>query len=120
MKMNKIEYYKAATEFEINKDRTETISKIYNESLPVELQHIVSYAGVVDFFDEERRAISYEEMKDPAYQMEFDFVKKGYLPVVDVYDNTFIVYVFKYRHWAKYNSVDDMIYKEGQSLDELL
>ena len=49
-----------------------------------------------------------------------EFKKKGLLPVADCRENDFILYDFINGMWAKFNIVDEIIFKERLSLEELL
>lgn len=42
------------------------------------------------------------------------------LPIIDAYDNTFIVYSFKDEVWAMYNLSDDILFDEKDTLEEIL
>ncbi len=118
--MDKKEYYKNVMSCDVDDNKVEAISRIYNAEISDELKHFISYADKVDFFDDERRALRYAEIENPADVMEIDFVGMGYVPIVDAYDNSYIVYILKDSIWARYNSIDDMVYVEGQNIEDLL
>ena len=42
------------------------------------------------------------------------------IPLIDCSDNDFIVYHFDSKTWSKFNIIDECVFKEKESLDELL
>ena len=118
--MSKQEFVKEAMSSEINNDRVEDITKIYDTDLSDELKHFISYADTIDFFDDERRALSYDEIKNPQKQIGVDFTKMRLIPVVDAYDNTYIAYSVEKKKWVKYNTIDNMEFKERDSIQEII
>ena len=91
--MNKEEYLKEISNCEIDPKRIEEIEKRYNVKLDKTVKCIISYADKIDFFDEERRALSYDEILCPEEYLDFDFLSEGLIPLIDAYDNSYIVYI---------------------------
>lgn len=118
--MNKIEYLKNVEKCPINKKRINSMMKKYNAEFSDILAHIISYADSTDFIDEERRALSFEEIADAGNQVGVDFVSLGMIPVIDAYDNDYIVYIFEEDVWAKFNVFDQVAFKKRATLQELL
>lgn len=116
--MSKSEYVKAIKACDIDDDRVNAIEKVYKTKLEPLVKKIVSYADQADFFDDERRAISYIEIYNPLRNMGFDFVKQGLIPFVDLYDNSYAVYVIATKKWGCFNTIDGMLYEEFESMEE--
>jgi len=118
--MNKREYLDDVMSCDINMERVDVINKKYNVELNKLLSKVISYARENVFFEKERRVLCFEEIKDASDDYEVDFVEMGILPVIDAYDNTFIVYSFEDDLWAMYNISDDILFDENKSLEEIL
>ena len=118
--MNKSEFISSISKVKVNKDRVETISKVYNADLSDTVAKMVSFADQVDFFDEERRALSYAEIFNPKKNIGIDFPELKLIPLIDAYDCTYIVYSIKDKKWAKYNTVDNILFKKKASIEEVI
>ena len=118
--MSRAEYIKAVKSYEINEDRVKDIERIYKTNLEPIVKKIISYADQADFFDEERRALSYREILDPMKYIEFDFVKLGLIPFVDVYDNSYAVFNIASKEWGHYNIIDSVLYKKRKTMEEVI
>lgn len=100
--------------------RIVSISEIYKAEFSGVIKNIISYADTTDFFDEERRALSYSEIENPNAELEFDFISERLIPVIDAYDITYIVYVIDEGKWAKFNIVDKSLFKKKDSIEEVI
>lgn len=118
--MDKKEYIAAVKAHEISNKRVSTISKIYGSELDETLSKVVSLADTVDFFDEERRALSFSEIEKSDKELSFDFVSEGLIPVIDAYDMTYIVYIIAEKKWAKFNVIDKTVFKKKDNLEEVV
>jgi hypothetical protein len=118
--MNKKEYYDLVSNTEINKTREQEVTGLYKCEFDQLLLKVISAADEVDFFDEERRALSYKEILSPEELLGIDAINEGIVPVIDAYDCTFIVYLTKEAKWAKFSTVDKTIYKKRNALNTVL
>lgn len=118
--MSKSEYLKQIDKCTIDKGRVSAVEKEYKVTLGDLQKKIISLADQIDFFDEERRALSFAEILKSKKMLGFDFCDKGLLPIVDAYDNTYIIYMFKEEKWAKINIVDGVIFKKKTTLKDVL
>lgn len=118
--MSKKEYLKEIEDTKINNTRVEEIEKIYDAKLNEMVKKIISLADEIDFFDEERRALSFNEIKNSEEYLGFDFVSKGYIPLVDAYDNTFVVFAFNENAWGKISASDGVLYRKKPTFVEVV
>ncbi|WP_019680655.1 hypothetical protein [Ruminococcus flavefaciens] len=118
--MNKAEYMDAVKNAVIKQDRVDAITNIYGIQVNDTIAGIVSVADLISFFDEERRALAYAEILNPVEYMNIDFVTLQAIPLIDAYDNTYIVYMIREKKWAKYNSIDNVFFKKKDSFSEVL
>jgi len=118
--MDKKEYIALVKAQELNEERISTISRVYNVAIDEILGKVVSLADTVDFFDEERRALSFNEIENPIKTLNFDFASEKIIPVIDAYDMTYIVYITDEKKWAKFSVVDKTIYKKKDNLEEVV
>ena len=118
--MTKAEYIERVRNSKVSPKRIKIINKAYETEINDIVAQIVSLADKVDFFDEERRALSFQEIANPKEQMKYDFVSKGLIPLIDAYDNTYVVYMISEKKWAKYNIVDQVLFKKREKLESVL
>ena len=118
--MTKEEYLDQVKVTKINEERVSEISTMYNNKIEGLVAKIISYADSVDFFDEERRALSYLEIKNAKKILDYDCIRDGVIPVIDSYDNTYIVYILYENMWAKYSLSDKILYKKRDALEKVL
>ncbi len=118
--MDKKEYLFEVKRCELSTKKINQIEKKYSQKVPNVLGEVLSFAGNVDFFDEERRAMDFDEIVTSSEELNIDFVKLGLVPVIDAYDNTYIVYSFFENVWAKYNIIDKTMFKKKENLEDVL
>ena len=118
--MSKEEYIEAIKNIEIDKDREKEVSKLYGVELCDVLSKVITLADKVDFFGEERRALSYKEIVSSSELLGTGAVGEGIIPIIDSYECSYIVYLTKENKWAKFNTIDGVIYKKRDTLEELL
>lgn len=118
--MNKVEYLEAVVACEVDSKRIGQIEELYNIKVPELLAKVVSYAGQASFFDEERRALSFDEIMYANEDIGVDFVERNMIPVIDAYDLSYIVYLTEESTWAIYNVADDDIFEEDELLANIL
>lgn len=118
--MSKADYINAVELCEIKEIRVKEIEKKYAAELNPVAKKIISYADSVDFFDEERRALSYLEILDPEKNIGFNFVKQGLVPFVDLYDNSYAVFNVRTCDWGRFNTVDGVLYRRRTLMEEIL
>lgn len=117
--MTKDEFWVKVRDYSIDKNKTERIEKEYSCQLPNVLEKIVSNNNEALFFDDGVRILSYAEILNAEKDLHIDFKSKDIIPVADCGDNDFIIYDFKNKLWAKFNIVDQTIFKKRTSLAEL-
>jgi hypothetical protein len=118
--MNTAEYIEAVRNTVLDQTRVKNIEEIYSTKINELVSKIISLGDTVDFFDEERRALSYVEISKPNEIMEIDFVSKRMIPLVDIYDNSYVVYLIEDKQYALYNAIDDMEFKRSNIFEDLL
>lgn len=118
--MDKKEYLKSAEKCDVNYKRIKELEKIYENNIDGVLAHLVSFADSVDFFDEERRALTYKEIKNASKDLDVNLKELGLIPIVDAYDNTYVVYSTKDKCWAKFNSIDKTLFKQNKDIADVL
>lgn len=118
--MNKSEYLDAASKWEIVDEHVETVGKTYSGRVPELLQRIVSHSDKPYFFDDGSHVLSLAEILGTEETLGVSFSDKHLVPVVDCCDGDYIVYDYDKEVWAIYNVVDDVSFKQGETLGELL
>lgn len=118
--MNTSEYVELVKNTVIDQVRVKNVNEIYGTQVNTLIAKIISLADTVDFFDVERRALSYVEISKPREIMEIDFISKRQIPLIDVYDNTYIVFSIDDKQYSLYNATDDLSFKNSDTFEELL
>lgn len=118
--MSKKSYIDVINNAEINVERKKEITNIYSCEIEEKVLKAISVADSIDFFDDEKRALSYIEIKSASDVLEIDALSMGIIPIIDTYDCTYIVYLVKEKKWAMYSIDDGIIYKKTDELEDLL
>lgn len=118
--MNSIDYINKINDVEIDDYRKKEIEDIYKCNIPDFVAKVISLADSIDFFDEEKRALSYDEIKSGNNTLDLHSLPLKYIPLIDSYDCTYIVYIIDENKWGKYSSIDKSVFKKRDTLKELL
>jgi len=118
--MNKQEFLATALKCEINDDRLKQVESLYKVNVNEIVAKIISFADTVDFFDEERRALSYDEIINASSYFEIDVVDLGIIPLIDVYDCSYLVYLTKEDKWARFSTVDKIVYMKKVDIIDVI
>lgn len=84
-----------------------------------ELQEILKY--VVDepiFFGDDMRLLSKEEILN--YKKELNIEIDNIIPLIDLYDNNFLIYNIKENAFEKLNIVDEITYEKVDTIEKYL
>lgn len=119
--MNKQEYVEFISSYEVDEERIAKVKELYSIEQATDLfERIVSAAGEVTSFDEERRALTFDGIIYANEDLGVDFAERGIVPVIDAYNLDYIVYMINEAKWGIYNISDDDVYDESDDLLELL
>lgn len=118
--MTKKEYLDNVKTSHIDSERIKVIENLYHAVIDGIIANAISYSGTIDFFDEERRALSFDEIKNADSIFGATFVGNRLVPVIDAYDNDFIVYSIDEGKWGKVNLSDMIMFKKRDTLDEVI
>lgn len=118
--MTKQEYIDSVSKYPENKDRITEISNLYGSKINGIIAKIISFADQADFIGEERRALSYNEILNAPKEYDTNFKELGIIPIIDAYDNDFIVYIIGEKVWAKFSLSDEVLFKRRSTLEEIL
>ncbi|MBP3717001.1 MAG: SEL1-like repeat protein [Paludibacteraceae bacterium] len=124
--MNLKKFIEKYTTAPIKEKKVAEIVKAYGAELPEEVQHFVSACGNEPLFLEDDktnadfRVLSFDEIVDAEEDMDTDFKSMKMIPLIDCYDNQFVVYKFEEQCWAMYSFDDDNSWDENPSLGDFL
>ena len=114
--MNRIEFLNSLTSVLINNEQKKQLSAVYNFEIPEIILKILPV-----LFDEKRtRTLSFNEVIHAEEDNGVSFASKNLIPVVDAGDNDYIVYNKASNNWCMYNIVDETIFNETDSFENLL
>lgn len=118
--MIKSEYLQRIEACTINEQAVGRVEAVYAATLPDIVKKMISCSMESIFFDDGTRTMSLSEIIDAESDLHVSFKEMGLVPLVDCLDNNFIVYMFKKNQWSKFNIVDETLYSNKNSLNELL
>ena len=118
--MNKNDYIYAVLNNKIERGRVAQVEAVYGVKLNDTVAKLLSYAGTVGFFDEERRALTFDEIINAKNDLGIDVVGMGILPLIDAYDCSYIVYLTKEGKWARFSTADSLVYYRKDTLEEVI
>ena len=109
----------------IDEKKVAKVVKAYGWDIPEELQHFISACKREifvenDSFSADFKVLSLDEIIDAETDLGIDFRALKMIPVIDCYDNQFLVYQMDKRNWGLYSMDDDIIFDENESMEELL
>ena len=113
------EYLNSLADIKTDKKKSNEMAALYADDLPEIILKIMTNVDETVFLDDSR-VLSYNEVVNAEKDLHVSFKDKGIIPLVDCYDNDFIVYHFKDKIWSKFNIVDETVFKKKDSLEELL
>lgn len=119
--MKVIDFINQIPNSEINSDIIKNIEEKYNIALNGFLRRLVSQTSKTIFFEGNiiTRLLSIDEILDAPEDLHQDFIGKGYLPLFEIGDNDFIVYVNTKSNYAIYNIVDECLFNDTANIEEL-
>lgn len=118
--MNRIEFLNSLTSVLINNEQKKQLSAVYNFEIPEIILKILSKYPLPVLFDEKRtRTLSFNEVIHAEEDNGVSFASKNLIPVVDAGDNDYIVYNKASTNWCMYNIVDETIFNETDSFENL-
>ena len=100
-------------------EKVSAIQTIYKNYFPDILAKLISFSDESVFFDDEWRSLSFDEIRDAEQDLHVSFSEKGLIPVLDCGENNFIVFQFSDSSWAKFNIIDEVLFKKKDKLSEL-
>ncbi len=103
----------------IDQHKKKIIEQKYCCELPEIVSKIITVAEEPIFFNS-NRILSFDEICEAEEEFNVSFIEKQMIPLIDCSDNDFIVYHFDSKKWSKFNIVDECVFKEKESLYELL
>ena len=124
--MNLKKFIEKFTSAPVNEKKVAEIVKVYGVELPEDVQHFVSACGKNPLFieddqvDADFRVLSFDEIVDAEEDLDTDFKSMNMMPLIDFYDNQFVVYKFDEQCWAMYSFDDDSTSDEYPSLNDFL
>lgn len=118
--MKKSEYLERLGDVAIDEKRANKVKEIYSKDLPDVILKIVTIAGESEFFDDGTRILSYQEIIDAENDLHVAFSQYSIIPVADCGENDFIIYNYADGYWAKFNIIDESIFKKKKKISELL
>ncbi|WP_028517448.1 hypothetical protein [Ruminococcus flavefaciens] len=115
------EYLGKIKELKIDEIKVNHIEKQYSEGIPKNVKRLISNCDKTIFFDNDNilRLLSFSEIMNAEKDLHVDFKSRNMIPLFDCGDNDFIVYNYKDANWAKFNIIDEVIFKTENNLEEV-
>ena len=104
---------------EIDSKVHRTLSETYSSTFPSIVERIVTFFQTGGFVCD-YRFLSLDEIEHADEDLHVDFINRKILPLIDCFDNDFIVYDFHGKKWMKFNIIELVAFNVKDSLEELL
>ena len=117
--MDKDILLKAIEETSINTSTVQAVESIYGKCNNEEAKKLITISAN-PIHSNGWRVLSLNEIMKASEQLQVDFADRGLLPLIDYFDNDFIVYDLKDAYWEMYNIVEDVKYMRTDDLSSLL
>lgn len=106
---------------EIDEKTKKSMLEVYGEYVPEDILAILSYSSKPELFDEnESRTLSLREVLQAEKIFKIPFASIKYIPIVDKGNNDFIIYDGEKKKWAMYNILEESVFDESDTIDELI
>lgn len=103
----------------LDNELVDKVEKTYNVSLPEEVKKIISLSKEPLYSDGWRTLSSKEVLRATEF-LGYDFVSKKKIPLIDAFDNNFVVYSAEESCWEYVNIVDEIEYAQAQAFADLI
>lgn len=115
------EYLDKIKDLKIDEIKVNLIEKKYSDDLPKNVKRLISNCDKTIFFDSDDilRLLSFPEIMNAEKDLHVGFNSRSIIPLFDCGDNDFIVYNYKEANWAKFNIVDEVVFKTKCNLEEM-
>lgn len=117
--MNKQEFLKSLEDIKLNAKRISVVEETYEGKFADIVNKIISTCDKTLFIDS-TRLLTYNEILDAEEDLGVNFIQLQLLPLFDCGDNDFIVYHISKKCWSLFNIIDECVFKETNTLEELL
>lgn len=117
--MKNKEFLEKLSKCELDGKKIDMVEKAYDTSFPVQVRAIISSCNTPVFL-EEYRVLSFSEIINAEDDLKVNLKKEKIIPLIDCGDNDFIVYDFSKKRWAKYNIIENCLFKGNCNLSDLL
>ena len=104
---------------DIDQNKINIIEKAYACSLNELMQKIVSNCEETVFLDDDKRVLTFSEIVNAENELHVCLTQKGIIPIIDCGENDFIVYHYTDGDWAKFNIIDEVLFKRKNDLTEM-
>lgn len=117
--MNKQDFLNSLNNIQVNNKKVSMVEETYEGKFSNVVNSILSSCDKPLFIDD-TRLLTYNEILDADEDLGTNFIQQQLLPLFDCGDNDFIVYHITKESWSLYNIIDECVFKNVKSLDELL
>ena len=106
-------------DIKLNAKRISVVEETYEGKFADIVNKIISTCDKTLFIDS-TRLLTYNEILNAEEDLGVNFIQLQLLPLFDCGDNDFIVYHISKKCWSLFNIIDECVFKETNTLEELL
>lgn len=103
----------------LDTELVDKVEKTYTVILPEEVKKIISLSKE-PLYSDGWRTLSAKEVLHATEFLGYDFVSMKKIPLIDAFDNNFVVYSANESCWEYVNIVDEIEYAQAQTLADLI
>jgi len=101
-------------------EKVEDMQKEYGTEFSQEMKSIISQSIEPLFFEDNSRMLSYGEIFSADIEYDNNFKELGIVPLIECFDNDFIVYNIRTGMYEMYNIIEKIAFNENKTLKDVL
>ena len=116
--IEKNEFLQIVNDAVVDEDLVNKLEEKYNHTFPTLVKKIISLSNE-PIFGEDWRNLQYVEILDPEKTLKYNFAERNQIPLLDVFDNNYLVFDYSDSLWKAVNLTDEVEYDEAEDLSSL-
>lgn len=113
---NIAEYLEEITIKSIDMNQVKHVEELIGKELPEIIKQILSTNIDPVPLEDDMVLLSYDQIIHSESYYGYDFLVNGMLPLIDLFENDYVVYLINENKYGKYNTIMEMLYDSNETL----